>query len=125
MDPDPPIRVALVRLAPLVRDVVHSLIDSTEDMRVTAVVERAESENVADDDVADDDVADVYVVGVENGDAASTCEPLLGEPAPPRRVIGISLDGRQMHVSELRPSTSAIGSLSSEELLDVIRRVKA
>jgi DNA-binding NarL/FixJ family response regulator len=120
MDPDPPIRVALVRLAPLVRDVVHSLIDSTEDMRVTAVVERAESENVADDYVAD-----VYVVGVENGDAASTCEPLLGEPAPPRRVIGISLDGRQMHVSELRPSTSAIGSLSSEELLDVIRRVKA
>ena len=117
MDTDAPIRVALVRLAPLVRDVVHNLIAGERGMRVTGVVERNESA-----DALGRDSADVYLVGVSSDDAASACEPLLGEPTSPRRVIGISLDGRQLHVSELRPTTSALGSLSSDELLDVIRR---
>jgi len=119
MDIAPPIRVALVRLPPLVRDVVHTLIDGAADMRVTTIVEQTDSI-----DQTDDHSADVLVVGVAGESAASTCEPLLGAATSPRRVIGISVDGRHMHVSELRPSTTALGSLSSEELLTVIRRVR-
>ena len=39
---DPPVRVALVRLAPLVRDVLQTLIDGAGDMRVTTIVEQGE-----------------------------------------------------------------------------------
>jgi hypothetical protein len=119
MDSDPSIRVALVRLAPLVRDVVHTIIDGAGDMRVTTIVE-----HTMPDTVTEDETADVLLIGLDGDDAAIVCEPLLGDPTPPRRVIGISLDGRHMHVSELRPATRALGSLSSEELLAVIRRVR-
>jgi hypothetical protein len=114
---NPPIRVALVGLTPLVRDVVDNLIAGEMDMRVAAVVEGGEA-----DRAPGRDVVDVYVIGVAPEDAASAGEALLGEAQPPRRVIGISSDGRQMHLSELRPATTALGSLSSNELLDVIRR---
>jgi hypothetical protein len=108
--------VALVGLAPLVRDIVHSLIASERDMSVAAIIEHSELASLRAREPAD-----VYVVGVGTETTTATCGPLLGEPAPPRRVIGISDDGRQMHVSELRPSTAVLGSLSSNELLEVIR----
>jgi DNA-binding NarL/FixJ family response regulator len=111
-----PIRVALVDLAPLVRDIVHDLVASASDMRVAAVIDGS-----ASPDAVVREVVDVYLVGVGPDDVASTCERLLGEAQSPRRVIGVSPDGRQMHVSELRPATAAMGSLSSDELLDVIR----
>jgi len=119
MDVDPPIRVALIRLAPLVRDIVYELIDRAGDMSVAAVVEPGST-----DYLSWRDTADVYLVGVGDDDPTSICEPLLGEPTPPRRVIAISSGGRRMHVSELRPTTSALGSLSSDELLTVIRHAK-
>lgn len=110
-----PIRVALVGLTPLVRDVIDNLIAGEMDMRVAGVIERGEAGRAPVRDAVD-----VYVIGV-GADAAAECEALLGEAQPPRRVIGISSDGRQMHVSELRPATTALGSLSSDELLEVIR----
>jgi len=111
-----PIRVALVGLTPLVRDVVHSLIASERDMRVEAVIEHRELPHLRGRENVD-----VYLIGVAADTAAKECGELLGESMPPRRVIGISADGRQMHVSELRPSTEDVGSLSSDELLEVIR----
>ena len=108
-----PIRVALVGLAPLVRDVVHNLITGESDMRVAAIIENA-------DEPADVPV-DVYLLGVEKSDGVA-CERLLGRSPPPYRVIGVSADGRQMQLSELRPATASLGSLSSHELLEVIRR---
>ena len=116
MDADAPIRVALISLAPLVRDVVHELIDRAGDMSVAAVVEPGETGYSSWHDAAD-----VYLVGVGDDDPTLVCEPLLGEPTPPRRVIAISSGGRRMHVSELRPTTLALGSLSSDELLAEIR----
>lgn len=113
---DLPIRVALVGLAPLVRDVVHSLVATERDMRVTAVIDLSELPSLRSRESVD-----VYLVGVGADTAAAACGPLLGEPTPPRRVIGISADGREMHVSELRPSTAALGSLSSDQLLEIIR----
>ena len=115
MDVDPPIRVALIHLAPLVRDVVHELIDRAGDMSVAAVVDAGAERD------SWHDTADVYLVGVGDDDPTSVCEPLLGEPTAPRRVIAISSGGRRMHVSELRPTTMALGSLSSDELLAEIR----
>ena len=113
---DRPIRVALIGLAPLVRDVVHKLIASEKDMSVAAVIEHSELPRLRGREPVD-----VYLVGVKVEAAADACGRLLGEPTPPRRVIGISADGRRMHVSELRPSTAVFGSLSSDELLEVIR----
>jgi hypothetical protein len=111
-----PIRVALVGLTPLVRDIVDNLIAGEMDMRVAGVIERGEA-----DRAPGRDAVDVYVIGVGAEDAAASCEAVLGEAQPPRRVIGISSDGRQMHLSELRPATTALGALSSDELLEVIR----
>ncbi len=115
---DLPIRVAFVGLAPLVRDIVHDLVAGESDMRVAAVTERSGSDDVA----VREELVDVCLIGVRAEDVGPTCERLLGEPSSPRRVIGISSDGRQMYVSELRPATAALGSLSSEELLELIRR---
>jgi chemotaxis response regulator CheB len=108
-----PIRVALVGLAPLVRDVLHNLITGESDMRVAAVIETVDELHGAP--------VDVYLLGVETS-AESASERLLGQAPPPYRVIGVSADGRQMQLSELRPATASLGSLSSHELLEVIRR---
>jgi hypothetical protein len=107
-----PIRVALVGLAPLVRDVLHNLITGESDMHVAAVIESVDELPGAP--------VDVYLLGVGASDGR-TSERLLGRAPPPYRVIGVSADGRQMHLSELRPVTASLGSLSSHELLDVIR----
>ena len=66
---------------------------------------------------------DVLVIGFQEGSAsgAASLEALLGEALTPRRVIGISLDGRRLRLSELRPATAALGSLSPAELLELIR----
>jgi hypothetical protein len=110
------IRVALVGLTPLIRDVVHSLIAKQKDMHVTAVIE-GRSEKLT----TGGEGADVVLVGVSSSAPAWAAERLLSEPPPPRRVVGISYDGRQMQLSELQPATAALGSLSPDELLEVIR----
>lgn len=107
-----PIRVALVGLTPLVRDLLHNLITGESDMRVAAVIERV--------DELPDGPVDVYLLGEESSDG-HTGERLLGDASSPYRVIGVSADGRRMHLSELRPATESLGSLSSHELLEVIR----
>jgi len=115
---DRPIRVALVGLAPLVRDVVRRLIASEDDMSVAAVIDHTELTRLRGGEPVD-----VYVVGVRAESPGDVDKRPAGEAAPPLRVIGISADGRQMHVSELRLSRSDTGSFSSDELLEVIREV--
>lgn len=115
---DRPIRVALVGLAPLVRDVVRTLIASEDDMSVAAVIEHSELARLRSRQPVD-----VYVIGVTAELPADVGQLLLREATSPRRVIAISPDGRRMHVSELRPSTAEFGSFSSDELLEVIREV--
>ena len=103
-----PIRVALVGLAPLIRDVVHTLITG-------------ESDDVQSVGKPDDQPVDVYLLGVETSDPRAS-ERLLADAPSPYRVIGVSADGREVQLSELRPSTAALGSPSPFELLELIRR---
>lgn len=111
-----PIRVALVGLAPLVEDIVCTLISSETDMCVVAVIDERSSRRELEDVSVD-----VCVVGAEPSDSRAS-EDLLGGPSSPYRVIAVSADGRQMQLLELRPATDALGSLSSLELLELIRR---
>jgi len=115
---DQPIRVALVGLAPLIRDVVTNVIAGQADMRVANVVE---SRGAIADSLRRESV-DVLLLGVRSDAPMAECEALLGAAEPPQRVVGISADGRTMTVSELRPTTTELGSLSPVELLDLIRR---
>lgn len=104
---DQPIRVAIIGLPPLIRELVRDLIAGNEDM---AIVERGDAA----------DGVDVCIVGTEE-DAVSLCDvPRMSRPP---RVIGISSDGRRTTLCELRPVVSALGDLSPDELLDVIRGV--
>ncbi len=104
---DQPIRVALIGLPPLIRELVHDLIDASDDL---AIVERGDDADV-----------DVCVVGIDERDSVSLCD-VPGTARPPR-VIGISHDGRRTTLCELRPVVAALGELSPDELVDVIRGV--
>lgn len=115
---DRPIRIALVGLAPLMRDVVTDMIASQADMRVACVFEHVDS----DSDTLMRESIDVLLLGIQSSAQQSECETLLGATMLPHRVVGISSDGRRMMVSELRPTTTAFGSLTPDELLNLMRR---
>ena len=106
----------LVGLAPLIRDVVHTLITGESDMCVAAILDDVQSVGQPDDQPVD-----VYLLGVETSDPRAS-ERLLADAPSPYRVIGVSADGREVQLSELRPSTAALGSPSPFELLELIRR---
>ncbi len=64
---------------------------------------------------------DVVVIGLRDSDQAETLEQLFSR-YPHARVLGIANDGRHAYMNELRPHRVSLGELSSEQLVDVIRR---
>jgi hypothetical protein len=112
-----PVHVALVGLAPLIRDIVRSTIETQADIRIAACIDWGDGATF----VAMPEPVDVYLVGARPAGEPEVFEQLLGARLPPHRVIRISSDGRQMHICELRPASAALGSLSPDELLEIVR----
>jgi hypothetical protein len=96
---------------------VRSTIEKQADIRIAACIDWGDGETF----VAMPEPVDVYLVGAKPVGEPEAFEQLLGAPRRPHRVIRISSDGRQMQLCELRPASAALGSLSPDELLEIIR----
>ncbi len=101
----------------ILRDLIRSIVDREPDMRVVGEI---------DDEAADlrrvaRSRADFVIVGLRDSSLPDVCERLMRD-RPATKVVGVSQEGRRAFLYELRPYTLNLGEMSSEVLLDVIRR---
>jgi hypothetical protein len=99
------IRVAIVDVPRMLRDIVESVVSHESDLEV---VEGGTHE------------ADVTIVGLARAEDAHRYAPLL-YARPRHRVLALVADGRDAYLYELRPHLSPLGSIAPDGLLAAIR----
>jgi DNA-binding NarL/FixJ family response regulator len=111
----PPIRVLIVDMPRMLREIVRRSVEADTDFTVVGELDdMASVVEAAERTEAQFVVADVGVTelaGVER----------LLEVLPHVKLLGIARDGRQGFLYELRPQRIPLGELSPETLLDVLR----
>jgi DNA-binding NarL/FixJ family response regulator len=105
------IRILLVNLPRLLREIVRTVVASQLDLCVIADVTGDDTQLAA---VLDAVVADVVILNTDHPESATLLSPLLAV-RPPVRIVVIANDGRESFVCQ--PS----GELSPASLLDAIR----
>jgi hypothetical protein len=110
------IRVVVVGLPQILRDVIVDIVAGQPDIEVVA-------ELAADASLAVVKNLDASVVAMSVGPSGELPEigwRLLATPAADLRILGLSSEGRSGFLYQLRPSQVAIGEVSPERLLSVI-----
>jgi DNA-binding NarL/FixJ family response regulator len=110
------IRVVIADVPRVLRDIISTMLAQEPDIEMlqdvttlSGLVEPAATEP-----------ADVVVVGLRNAALPDVVAELF-ERRPTVRVLGIAGDGRHAYLHELRPHRTALGELSPEQLVRVIR----
>ena len=108
-----PARILLLGMPRILRDLIRSVVDRQQDMRVVGEI---------DDGSADlrrvvRSRADFVIVGLDDSEFPAVCDRLLRD-RPGTKIVGVSQEGRRAFLYDLRPYTQPLG----EMLLDVIRR---
>jgi len=111
------IRIVVIGLPQILRDVITDIVDSQPDMEVVGDLGE-DAEPVMVEDLAGTFVA---VRAGPNGELPEIGARLLERRARGLRVLGLSSEGRRGFVYELRPTEVAIGEISPERLVNVIR----
>jgi DNA-binding NarL/FixJ family response regulator len=111
-----PVDVILLRLPPLLSDIVRQLVDGEEDMQVLAEIAAARELLQAAR------AARGRVVVLTAGDAPSRDLLELLPDLPRARALAVSDDGRRAVLCELEPRCSALPETSPEEIVRAIRR---
>jgi DNA-binding NarL/FixJ family response regulator len=107
------IRIVLIDMPPLLRDVVRNAIAGQPDLDVVA------ERSVADLGAAvEEDDPDFVIVGT--GSASASVRAVV-RPRGGVRVLELHSDGRESVLYELRPHRVSLGEISSETLLRTIR----
>ena len=107
-----PIRIALIRLPRMLRDILTEIVSTQADMAI-----------VADADAPDEaGNADFVIAGAERL-VQDEVEALL-EARPRMKVLAVAGDGRQTFLYELRPQMVPLGEVSPQTLLQVIRAAR-
>jgi DNA-binding NarL/FixJ family response regulator len=111
------IRILLLGMPQILRDLIRSIVDRQPDMRVIDEI---------DDDPQDlrrlgRSRAEFVIVGLRDSTFPDVCDQLLLD-RPRTKIVGVSQEGRRAFLYELRPHTQQLGEMSSQVLLDVIRR---
>jgi DNA-binding NarL/FixJ family response regulator len=112
-----PVRILLVDMPRLVRDMVESAARRDPDVEVVGVLDHADALGAATDD------AEVIVVGVDQQRLPASCRALLDERAAGLRLLGIEAGGGGAYLYELRPRQSPLGELSPAEVVDAIKEL--
>lgn len=110
------IRILLVGMAPILREIVRQAALGRDDVDV---VGEAQSHHCLREDVAASG-ANFLLVGIEDADAIGACGAILME-RPLTKVLAVEADGRHGFLYELRPQRVPLGELSLEGLFDAIR----
>ena len=111
-----PIRVLLVGMAPILRDIVRQAVERQEDMEVVA--EAAEGHRLRAE--VEGSGAGVVIVGLEDADAVEACAAVVAE-RPATKVLGLEADGRRGILYALRVPRVALDDLSPEGLVAAVR----
>jgi DNA-binding NarL/FixJ family response regulator len=116
--PSQPVRILLVDMPRLVRDMVENAARSDPGVEVVGVLRDADAIGAAS---AGD--AEVIVVGVEQRELPAGCRALLDERAAGLRLLGIEAGDGGAYLYELRPRRSPLGELSPAEVVDAIKEL--
>lgn len=112
------IRILILDLPRMLRDLVQQALSEHPEMVVVEPPEPA-SEMAAAAEQAD---ADVLVVPAPSSNELWDIDAALFR-RPRLKVLGITRDGRDMHLRELCPRTVHIGNVAPRELAEAIRRM--
>jgi DNA-binding NarL/FixJ family response regulator len=118
--PRPPIRVVLVGLPQLTRDLIAGILDTEPEIHVVAEVGDAEAA-VPVRRLIEEVAADIVIVGYDAPALLTECHQLLDEHAP-WRVLAVSSDGRDAHLYGVRPYAMAIDEFSLDSVLEIVRK---
>ena len=114
----PPVRIVLVALSGLLRDVIRGILDEQQDMTVLADVPDCRSLR----NVLARGRADLAVYGLDRGELLEVC-PHLFDEYPGIKVLTVRDDGRRGSLWELRPCPTTLGEVSPRLLVETIRKV--
>jgi len=112
------IRVVLAEMPRMLRDIVQTILAAQPDVALaTAHGGATLAETLGTLDAAD--APDVVILAEPLPNAEDYASVLYARPR--LRLVGISSDGRNAHLYELRPQRIALGALSPDTLVDVVR----
>lgn len=111
-----PIRIVLVDMPRLLRDLIEHALSGQPDMVVVA----AEPAVEALGRVARTSAADFVIVGLEQGRLPESAQDLLDERAR-QKVLGVEAEDGEAVLYELRPRRTPIGPASPATLATAIR----
>ena len=111
-----PIRIALVALPRILRDIVDRVLDHEDDMQIVARLDALDSLRGA----LVRTPADVLVVGVDAERDAQQLDPVLFDH-PRLTCLAIAGDARRAFLYELKPRAKPLGDVSPGGLVDAIR----
>jgi NAD kinase len=109
------IRVVLVDLTGLTREIVEGILAGAPDIEVIGHVSMHDFATSGDPDRAD-----VAIVAGDGGVLTRRAHELL-KVRPLLRILAICRGGREGSLFELRPHQTSLGELSSHVLLDAVR----
>jgi DNA-binding NarL/FixJ family response regulator len=114
------VRVLLVGMTVILRELIAEILGSAPGVEIVGEVPGGERAPAGVRRTR----ADVVVLGVDETGGPEVVSELLAAH-PHLLVIGISPDGRQGSLHELRPHDVPLGELSPEQLVAAVRRVGA
>jgi DNA-binding NarL/FixJ family response regulator len=117
--PVPSVRVVLVGLPQLTRDLIARILDKEPEIHVVGEVGETEGA-VPVRRLIEEAEADIVIVGYDAPALLTECHQLLDEHAP-WRVLAVSSDGRDAHLYGVRPYGMAIDEFSLDSVLEIVR----
>ena len=114
------LHVALIDMSPMLREILHGLLDRQSDMHIVAEYEHLPplSEPV------EREGADVVVFGDGSPRLEDECRELL-DAHPRVKLFVVGGDGRMATLYELRPNREPLGEVAPDELLAAMRNAAA
>jgi DNA-binding NarL/FixJ family response regulator len=110
------IRILLVELPRILRDIISDVVAQERDMEVVRVLETRDALLTA----VQESPADVVILGLADTALPEVCDELVGAH-PQMKVLAVAGDGRGVFLHELRPQTLSLGEVSPQGLIDAVR----
>ena len=114
------IRILVSELPRILREIVTSVLDSEDDMRIVGYT----SDTAELDEALRRARADVLVVGCAEADLFRLGDELLAG-RPFLKILALDGDGRRSFLYQLKPHVHALGEMSPELLIQTVRAATA
>jgi DNA-binding NarL/FixJ family response regulator len=116
--PPPRIRVVLVDLPQLTRDLIARILDDEPGIHLVCDVAEAA---VPVRRLIEETAADIVIIGTDAPALLTECHELLDAHAP-WRVLAVSSDGRDAHLYGVHPYAMAVDEFSVDSVLEIVRK---